>query len=114
MSVWVRLDNGFPEHPKVIGLTDAAFRLEVEAMCYAHRNLTDGLVPPTYARGRLRAAHELEAARLWVPGPEGGWLLHDYLAWQNSRAAVEDARKRMSEGGRRGAAKRWGTDDETP
>lgn len=111
---WLRLDNGFPDHPKVIGLTDAAFRLEVEAICYAHRQRTDGVIPDTYRRGHARAVDELVTARLWVPAPEGGWLLHDYLAWQTSRAALEDIRKARSEAGRRGAAKRWGNPDPEP
>jgi hypothetical protein len=40
---WVRLDDSFPEHPKVIALTDAAFRAHVRGLCYAGRFLTDGL-----------------------------------------------------------------------
>ena len=107
--MWLRLDDGFPEHPKVIGLTDAAFRLEVSAICYAHRALTDGHVPEVWVPHRLaRAVPSLVDARLWVPGPEGGWLLNDYLAHQLSRADVEARRKALSEAGKRGAAARWG------
>lgn len=41
---WVRIDDGFAEHPKVHGLSDRAFRLHVTALCYCGRNLTDGAI----------------------------------------------------------------------
>jgi hypothetical protein len=105
---WLRLDDGFPEHPKVVGLTDAAFRLEVSALCYAHRNITDGLIPEGFIPRRLaRSVPALEAARLWVPSPEGGWLLNDYLAWQSSRAAIEEIRDTRRKAGAKGARARW-------
>lgn len=31
---WVRLDDQFADHPKVVGLSSDAFRLHVSAMCY--------------------------------------------------------------------------------
>lgn len=111
MTYWLRLDDGFAEHPKVIGLNDAAFRLEISAICYAHRNLTDGRISEEWLPRRLaRAVPALVAARLWIPDPEGGWLLNDYLAWQPSRASVEAMRKHRSNAGRKGAAARWQTD----
>jgi len=108
---WLRLDDAFDEHRKVVGLTDAAFRLEVSAICYAHRNLTDGLIPPGYVTTRFtRSVGALETAGLWVPSPEGGWLLNDYLSWQNSRAEIEEIRKARREAGRKGARARWQTE----
>jgi hypothetical protein len=108
---WLRLDAAFPEHPKVIALSDAGFRLEISAMCYARRNLTDGHIPTAYPPARLaRAIPSLVAAGLWVPAPEGGWLLHDYLSWQLSRAEVHALRKSRSDAGRKGADARWQSD----
>ena len=116
MTYWLRLDDTFPEHPKVVGLSDAAFRLHVSALCYAHRNLTDGHVPDGWALPRLvRAVPSLEAAHLWVPDPEGdGWIIHGYTDWQRSRAEVEDLRKRRTEAGRKGARARWQNDGKVP
>ena len=112
---WLPLDDGFPDHPKIIGLSDAAFRLHVAALCYAHRARTDGFIPTGWVGRQHRAATHLVAARLWVPDPEeDGWLIHDYLGWNPSRAEVEDMKRRASEAGKRGAAKRWGHDRDTP
>lgn len=110
---YVRVDDHFPEHPKVLPLPDAARWLYVDALCYAHRNRTDGHVPVEFVgRRRTRQALALVAARLWVRAPDGeGWLINDYLGWNPSRAQLEDATKRMAEGGQRGARKRWGTTD---
>lgn len=104
---WLRLDAAFPEHPKVVGLTDTAFRLEVTAICYSGRYLTDGHLPTAWVPGRLRpAVPALITAGLWTPN-DNGWELHDYLDWQQSRAEVEALRKQRSEAGRRGGRARW-------
>lgn len=108
MTYWLRLDDGFPEHPKVVGLTDAAFRLEVSALCYAHRNLTDGHIPDGFVPARLaRSVPALETARLWVPSPEGGWHLNGYLEWQSSRRHVEELREARRKAGQKGGRARW-------
>ena len=41
---WLRIDDGFVEHPKVYDLSDRSFRLHVAAHCYSARNLTDGVL----------------------------------------------------------------------
>jgi hypothetical protein len=57
---WVRLDDQFPDHPKVVNLSDRAFRLHVWGICYSARFLTDGLIqrdaiPEKYRTAPLRA-----------------------------------------------------------
>ena len=42
---WIKIDDSFPDHPKVIGLSDKAFRIHIEGLCYSGRFLTDGLIP---------------------------------------------------------------------
>ena len=80
---WVKLDDGFPHHPKVIGLSDAAVRAYIESLCYAAQYLTDGLVPnPIAANGNLR--DELVAAGLWER-LENSVRVHDYLVYNPSR-----------------------------
>ena len=69
---WVKLDDGFPEHPKLIQAGAAAGWLYVAALCYSARNLTDGHIPAAVlprladvkAPGRLAA--KLVEARLFT------------------------------------------------
>jgi hypothetical protein len=93
---WVKFDDGFPEHPKVLGLSDTAFSLHVRAICYAARNLTDGIIPRVWLKGAkaaiLLAVQQLIEARLWTEHPDG-WEVHDYLQYQPSRAKVEQQRE---------------------
>lgn len=97
---WVKIDDGFPEHPKVLRLSDAAFRLHLSALCYAARNLTDGVIPRVWVlvgKGRavLAAVNQLLAAGLWTEHPDH-YEIHDYLVYQQSRAQVEQQRERNS------------------
>lgn len=41
---WVRLDDGFADHPKIAALDDRAFRIHIWALCYSARHLTDGFL----------------------------------------------------------------------
>lgn len=110
---YVRLETRFPTHPKIAGLSDAAFRLHVAALCYAGEHLTDGLiradvVPLLHPErtGRKAALSELTGRLLWIPLDGGaGWEIHDYLDWNRSRETVDNLR----DAGRRAARRRWDT-----
>lgn len=100
---WAKLDDAFAEHPKVVGLPDAAFRLHVHALCYASRNLTDGAIPVgalRLLRGTQRQVAVLVSVGLWErAGP--GWAIHDYLHYNPSRTNVETRRQELTEMRRR-------------
>ena len=105
--VWVRLDDNFDEHPKVVQLDDHALALFVCGLAYCNRNLTDGFIPTTVGRYRLRLPADaakgiagLEAAGLWDP-VEDGWRVHDYQEYQPCRDAVLADRARNAERQRR-------------
>lgn len=95
---WLKIDDGFAQHPKIEELSDGAFRLHVAAMAYAARNLTDGFIP---SRTALRLTHtakpkhlkELTEVGLWDQGGDDGWMIHDYLLYNPSRAHVEAERQ---------------------
>jgi hypothetical protein len=93
-----------PEHPKVEGLSDAAFRLLVTSWCWSSRQLTDGRIPATSwaKRGTAKARRELVAAGLAEVGDDGTVQLHDYLEHQRSAAEVAALREKRREAGRRG------------
>lgn len=97
--VWARFEDSFPEHPKVVGLSDKAFRLHVSAICYSTRNLTDGIVPPAVIPrlgGNRNAVRELAIAGLWEHATDiepTGWRIHDFLTYNPSREKVERERQ---------------------
>ena len=104
---WVKIDDNFPDHPRVIGLSDAAFRTHLTAMCYSARYLTDGSIPSSALRsiGPRKCAQELEAAGLWQR-TDHGWSIRDYLDYNPSRASIEADRERKRQAGRLGGQRR--------
>jgi hypothetical protein len=106
---WIRIDDRMPYHPKVIGLSAEAFRLYVASLCYAGGHETDGFIPASALPvlwGTARTAAELERAGLWEP-TDGGWVIHDYLQYNPSRADLEDARRRRADAAAAAASARW-------
>lgn len=103
---WVRLDDGFPTHPKVLALSDRAFRAHVMGLCYASQHHTDGFVQKGYVPDR--AAAELVEGGLWEPivGREG-FQIHDFLTYNLSRSEWQALSQKRSKAGSKGAARRW-------
>lgn len=115
-----RLFAPFPiemdEHPKIIGLSDAAFRAVFEATFYARRMLSDGFLDARVVLKRWGqdVADELSSndpeRPSWIP-VEGGWRIHDFEKHHPVRAEIEakreDVRAKRSEAGKRGNSKRW-------
>ena len=95
---WIKIDDQFADHPKVIQAGPLAGWLYVCGLTYAGRYLTDGFIPA----GQLRKladvdnapelAERLVAARLWEEA-DGGYMIHDYLKYNPSRAEVEAERE---------------------
>ena len=102
---WLRLDDAFGDHPKVAGLSDRAFRAHVLGLLYCARQLTDGFVPQALAPS-ARVTGELERAGLWSPNKRG-WVIHDFLDYNPSKAETLDKRAAKSMAGAKGAAVRW-------
>lgn len=90
---WVRLDDGFYDHPKVIAAGPAAAWLHVCGLGYSSRHLTDGRIPKAILNQLSRVSTPAKhAARLVEVGM---WLdhgdhyqIHDYLHYQPSREKV--------------------------
>lgn len=106
---WVRLDDHFPTHPKMVAAGGDAGWLHVCALCYCAEHLTDGVIPKAVI-GRLsdRKQPERLAARLVEVGSwtdEGdSYRIKDFLEYNRSRAEVESerlaAKERRTNGGR--------------
>ena len=104
---WVRLDDNFADHPKVIALSDSAFRLYIEALCYSNRQLTDGFIPNAVY---LKLSTDDEAdylidAGLWEevhgnvisPDLTTGYQIRSYTEYQPTREKVEEKREQAKE-----------------
>ena len=104
---WVRLDDQYHNHPKVLGLSDAAYRLHTGAICYCAEFLTDGLLPAGWIREkRPDLVAECVSARVWDRHEDGSYWVHDYLDYNPSGAQVRSAREQERD---RKAAWRAGT-----
>ena len=92
---WVRLDDGFADHPKVVAAGHLALVVHVRALCYAARHRTDGAIPtaaaPVLCVGLGPSATLIRALvenGLW-DADDRGWRIHDYLEYNPSRADLE-------------------------
>ena len=131
---WVRLDEDFASHPKVLEAGPLGMALQVAALCYANRHLTDGRIPRAAARSLLdfegiavidgMVGNDVEAdyvigclleAGLWhgvdhdcetCPQVERGYIIHDYLEQQPSRDEVLAKREQTAAAGRKGGQAR--------
>ena len=90
---WIKLEDSFPDHPKISQLSDKAFRVHISALCYCGKYLTDGVIPAPIAN-RLcvnngsRVIKRLVEIGLWSR-VEGGYEINDYLKYQTSKAQAE-------------------------
>lgn len=114
---WMKVDDGFWSHPKVISLSTDAVALWVRAGSYCARHLTDGAIPATVVMllgGSQAVANELVKAGLW-DGKGDGYAFHDWDHYQLSSAETKDRRletsRKRAEAGRKGAAARWRGND---
>lgn len=105
---WFKVDDGFHLHPKVVAAGNEAVGLFVRLGAYAGQHLTDGFVPREIGRmyGSSRMLTRLVDVGL-LELADGGWLIHDFLAYNPSREAVCAERDRKSRAGIAGAKARW-------
>jgi hypothetical protein len=97
---WVKLDDSFFCHPKIVTAGAEATGLYIWGLTYSAHNLTDGHVPVAWVKqvvgGRARKlAGVLVEQGLWQPN-DAGWLIHDYLDYNPDRASILDKRRKDS------------------
>lgn len=111
---WVRLEDTFPEHPKIDAAGGDAAWLHVCALAYCNRNTTDGFIATARLaqlsdrKSPARLAARLVEVGLWEV-EDGGWRIHDYLDYQPSKAAVEQDRENARNRMRRAREQRTGS-----
>ena len=89
---WVKLDDTFPDNPKIVEAPPGAITLYIFGLCYASRHLTDGhLTRAAVAKFGVhkwgRSADVLVSLKLWEE-TDNGWTIHDYLEHQRSAEKV--------------------------
>ena len=103
---WVRIDENAMDHPKFVAISANAWRLWCEGMTYCQKHLTDGFIPTQGVKGMryysLAALRMLLAPLVPGKGPlwhdaDGGYRVHDYHDWNESRDAVLTAREESKE-----------------
>ena len=123
---WVRLDDDFGHHPKIVKAGPFATLLWIHGIAYCNRYGTDGVIPcealPTLlswvAEDQaktlptcLELASRLLEANLWEEHKtENAYIVHDYAKYQFTRAASqakkESVRAIRAEAGRKGGLAR--------
>lgn len=108
---FIILVEDFPEHHKVAGLSDGAFRVFVEAVCFSRRNRTDGYLTAAQlkrlATGRPRVIGELCRAGL-IEHLADGYQIHDWPDYQTTEEELAEISAKRSKAGQRSARARWG------
>ena len=114
--MWVKVDDGFPEHHKVLKAgrllgVDGCGRVAavwLEALCYANRHLTDGFIADDVARRFHLDRNPVQVIRVMASKKVGlfhkkvgGWKIHDYENYQFSKAEIEEKRNKERDRKRR-------------
>jgi hypothetical protein len=120
---WVKIDDGFAQHPKLAKAGPLAMAMQIAALCYCNRNLTDGFVPRSVARTLLdwetvsggvvytiavtSGMQGDDVSSEWVISllldagiwreEDGGFRIHDYEKYQPLKADVLAEREKASE-----------------
>ena len=111
---WLRLDDGFADHPKVKRLSDRALRLHLAGMLRCAYWLSDGRIDGDEVRRLLPRVTPATVAELVDAGVwevvEGGYAVHDWLDYNPPREQFLAERKRNAERQRKWKAGRAATD----
>ena len=105
---WLRIDDNFVEHPKVLDLSDRAFRLHMAGLCFCARNLTDGVLVARAVKtvcaitgANRRHLVELRDVGLWDERADG-YAIRDYLDYNFDRESIKALREKRADAGRKG------------
>lgn len=104
--MWVKLDDAFFEHHKVVAVSPLARLLFLASLAHSAKHLTDGVVARGYLPGirtnagaAKRHIGELVAVGLWEDHPDG-YFIHDWLDYNPPAERVlakrAAAKERMS------------------
>lgn len=108
-TMWVRLDTGLPDHPKMLALIEGrkhkAALAYVLGLAYSGRHGLDGYIPNgalIYIHANKTDAQALCEVGLWH-AREGGYEINDWAEYQISNEETQQRKERA----RAAAMKRW-------
>ncbi len=89
---WARVDDNYPDHPKILAAGPLAELLDVRGIIYCARHETDGFIHTNALHNlgigipaaKRRAAKLVEVGRWEVV--DDGWMVHDFLEFHPSKA----------------------------
>ena len=113
---WIRIDDSFADHPKLIAAGPIAQLIQIRALCYASRHLTDGFIPPGAIPSLIAGmehigiddygglfTHGCKVPELDIPALmtgsglwekcAGGYQIHDFLDYNPSKLDVLSRRE---------------------
>lgn len=90
--MWVRIEDTFYDHPKIIAAGNAAVGLHVRGLSYACHHMTDGKIPRSFLKGQLKTAERLVLYGLWERDGED-YRIHDYLKFNPSAREIQSDRE---------------------
>lgn len=114
---WAKLDDALPDHEKILRVGPLGLALQVKAICWSSKHLTDGFLPAHVVEHFLaefryglapesQLADELQErmieAGLWEKNGDFGYTIHDYLDYNPSKKQVMKQRREMQAKGKRG------------
>lgn len=109
--MWFKVDDSFFSNPKTAMLSDGATALWLRSGSWSAQQLTDGFIPARMVpmfRGSDDSVRELCDVGLWERDDErDGYWFHDWSDYQPDVEEVDALRRKRSEAGKRGAARRW-------
>jgi hypothetical protein len=119
---YVRINDGLPEHRKIVAVGGDAAWLYICGIAYCSRNTTDGIIPKAVVprlsdrKQTTKLAARLTKAGLWhdvghdckrCSQPDvDEYVVHDYLQHQRSADHIEAIKQKRAEAGRAGGSKK--------
>ena len=110
-DLFARLALDYADHPKIAALSDAAFRAHIELILYARKYETDGIIRNPIAnrlafRWDTDVLTELQNNDDEAPSlirlESGDYYLHGYEDMQETKAEIEQRRRKNRGNGRKG------------
>jgi hypothetical protein len=101
---WVKIDDGYARHTKLLAAGAEAMALDVAGMCFVAERDTDGFIPDAYLsvvypplRNAKKWAERLCVVDRWERDDDrGGYWVHDYLLFNPSSSEREEQSKRAT------------------